>query len=170
MSLPTATLVSPQELALARTTIAIVQGEVPLPADWKLRARMHAEVVVRLAASCQPSASDTVKPVWPADAPKDDVYRTGYVGGWRDCNNWWLGHTHQSASSAVMPPVGYKLVPAAMTQEMVEAAKDERMHCFSNPTLSVEGALRRIYGAMIAASPNQGLGPVVHPPGVKDDG
>lgn len=49
-------------------------------------------------------------------------------------------------------PEGYRLVPVEPTSSMLESGKDERMDCFTNPSLSVEGALVRIYKAMLAAA------------------
>jgi hypothetical protein len=40
---------------------------------------------------------------------------------------------------------------AEVTEAMIEAGKDERMHCFGDPTLDVGTALTRIYRAMVAA-------------------
>lgn len=50
-------------------------------------------------------------------------------------------------------PASARAYPVEPTQEMIEAGKQERMDCFSNPALSVEGALRRIYKAMMDAAP-----------------
>lgn len=50
-------------------------------------------------------------------------------------------------------PEGYVLVPINATSAMIEYGKDERMQCLANPSLSVQGALVRIYSAMIGAAP-----------------
>lgn len=50
-------------------------------------------------------------------------------------------------------PEGYVLVPINATSAMIEYGKDERMKCLANPSLSVQGALVRIYSAMIGAAP-----------------
>lgn len=57
-------------------------------------------------------------------------------------------------AAPVAVPDGWKLVPINPTSSMLEAGKDERMDCFTNPSLSVEGALIRIYSAIIEAAPN----------------
>lgn len=50
-------------------------------------------------------------------------------------------------------PEGYVLVPINATSAMIEHGKDERMQCLANPSLNVQGALVRIYGAMVSAAP-----------------
>ena len=50
-------------------------------------------------------------------------------------------------------PEGYVLVPINATSAMIEYGKYERMQCLANPSLSVQGALVRIYSAMIGAAP-----------------
>lgn len=50
-------------------------------------------------------------------------------------------------------PEGYVLVPINATSAMIEYGKDERMQCLANPSLRVQGALVRIYSAMIGAAP-----------------
>lgn len=50
-------------------------------------------------------------------------------------------------------PEGYVLVPINATSAMIEYGKYERMQCLANPSLSVQGALVRIYGAMVSAAP-----------------
>lgn len=62
-------------------------------------------------------------------------------------------YTAPPAQVAVMPD-GWKLVPVELTSRMLEAGKDERMDCFTNPSLSVQGALIRIYSAIIEAAPS----------------
>ena len=56
----------------------------------------------------------------------------------------------------------HKVVPIDPTQESIQTGKDERMNCFSNPMLSVEAALTRIYKAMLANVPDTLPGVVQH--------
>jgi len=51
------------------------------------------------------SSTAAIKPVWPPDAPEGDKFRSGYVGGWRDCNNWWINHG--ADRSATTPLTAY---------------------------------------------------------------